>query len=374
MRPLATFALAMAAALCGCASSTAPGAVGVGRPQLLTAGADAARRRGRSFLCGAGRPCRKRRKAQQRRRLDLARARRGGAAGAPSGRVSARRRALALGGQRLRCRRAQCLLHAGRQDRRVLGPGAPARPERRRAGRRARPRDRPRAARAHAREDFAAAARRRHGAVDRRVRRRGRHGAERRCRSGLAIPRRAAVLAPHGVGSRPDRPRADGARRLRPARRVGRVEEAGGDARVGPGDGALEHAPAPMHGASPTSTRRLPKVLPLYEAYHETHEGGQERGGLSASADGAAAATLLMPARAASKANVEPSGNAAPPPPRIGQDSLQVERLARAASCSAQPVGVLVEKGPGFETYTVSCSAARTLSFRCEFGNCRSDR
>lgn len=56
---------------------------------------------------------------------------------------------------------------------------------------------------------------------------------------------------------------------------------------------------------------------------------------------------------------------------RTGQDSYSAERLAKAASCHAQPVAQLVAKGPGFETYTVACMGGDALAVRCEFGNCR---
>lgn len=72
-----------------------------------------------------------------------------------------------------------------------------------------------------------------------------------------------------------------------------------------------------------------------------------------------------------------PPGPVAPPPapfvpPRAtGVDTFNAERLARAQSCSAQPLATLVAKGPGFETYSVPCANGDALAVRCEFGNCR---
>ncbi len=55
----------------------------------------------------------------------------------------------------------------------------------------------------------------------------------------------------------------------------------------------------------------------------------------------------------------------------VGVDGFSAQQLARAQSCSAQPVAALAAKGPGFETYTVACDSGDALAIRCEFGNCR---
>lgn len=62
---------------------------------------------------------------------------------------------------------------------------------------------------------------------------------------------------------------------------------------------------------------------------------------------------------------------AAPKAPEIGQSSRQVERLAKEASCSSDAAGILLAKGPGYETYSVACTNGDVLMFRCEFQNCR---
>lgn len=62
---------------------------------------------------------------------------------------------------------------------------------------------------------------------------------------------------------------------------------------------------------------------------------------------------------------------AAPKAALTGQDSFQVQNMVRGSKCSADPLAALTAKGPGFETYTVSCDNGDAMSFRCEFGNCR---
>lgn len=57
-----------------------------------------------------------------------------------------------------------------------------------------------------------------------------------------------------------------------------------------------------------------------------------------------------------------------------GQESYQVQRMARDLSCHTDPSPVLTGKGPGFEAYSVSCSNGDALMVRCEFGNCRTLR
>jgi hypothetical protein len=56
---------------------------------------------------------------------------------------------------------------------------------------------------------------------------------------------------------------------------------------------------------------------------------------------------------------------------KVGQDSYTVERLAKQQSCGADAMSELIDKGPGFERYAVSCGSGVKLSYRCEFGNCK---
>ena len=61
----------------------------------------------------------------------------------------------------------------------------------------------------------------------------------------------------------------------------------------------------------------------------------------------------------------------APKGPAIGQESRQVERMAKEASCSGEAPGILLAKGPGYETYSVACANGDVAMYRCEFRNCR---
>lgn len=54
-----------------------------------------------------------------------------------------------------------------------------------------------------------------------------------------------------------------------------------------------------------------------------------------------------------------------------GREVKQAEDLAKRSSCDPTDRTTLTGSGPGFETYTVSCSAGDVLSIRCEYGNCR---
>jgi predicted Zn-dependent protease len=55
----------------------------------------------------------------------------------------------------------------------------------------------------------------------------------------------------------------------------------------------------------------------------------------------------------------------------VGQESYTVERMARSEGCHSTPRAVLTAKGAGFETYTVACSSGEVWSVRCDFGQCR---
>jgi predicted Zn-dependent protease len=52
-----------------------------------------------------------------------------------------------------------------------------------------------------------------------------------------------------------------------------------------------------------------------------------------------------------------------------GQDEYQVRKAARAVGC-ANAAPVLLEKGAGSEIYSVACESGKELRFVCEFGNC----
>jgi hypothetical protein len=53
-----------------------------------------------------------------------------------------------------------------------------------------------------------------------------------------------------------------------------------------------------------------------------------------------------------------------------GADTYNAEHTAKSQACTT-PSASLVEKGAGFEAYSVACSGGEVLAIRCEFGNCR---
>jgi len=54
----------------------------------------------------------------------------------------------------------------------------------------------------------------------------------------------------------------------------------------------------------------------------------------------------------------------------LGKDSFQIERSLAGHVCTDAPLALLIDKGPGFESYEVVCKAGPPLRFRCEYGNC----
>jgi predicted Zn-dependent protease len=122
----------------------------------------------------------------------------------------------------------------------------------------------------------------------------------------------------------------------------------------------------------------IPKVLSVYEAAVARRAGSTV---MTASASGRATSatpTTTVPAIAetpqtpsASLTSSLVASKSSRVPARIGEESYQVERMPEAKTCNAAPVAKLTAKGPGFETYVVSCSNGDALSIRCEFGNCR---
>jgi hypothetical protein len=59
----------------------------------------------------------------------------------------------------------------------------------------------------------------------------------------------------------------------------------------------------------------------------------------------------------------------------LGELHYQVEseHLARARGCDIAPIARLLEKGPGYETYTVPCGNAQMMVIRCDFSYCRAN-
>lgn len=73
----------------------------------------------------------------------------------------------------------------------------------------------------------------------------------------------------------------------------------------------------------------------------------------------------------ASTPQQEASPSKPAPGAQIGPDSFQIERTSEARNCAPQPRAVMTGQGPGFSTYTVSCSSGDMQIWRCEFGSCR---
>lgn len=107
----------------------------------------------------------------------------------------------------------------------------------------------------------------------------------------------------------------------------------------------------------------VPKVLALYNAGSSTQavagSGPIQVAAIQGSPDSKAKAPLV-PATSA----------IAPVALRIGQDSFNVERLAMSKSCTPGTIAYVTDKGPGYESYTMNCGAV-VLAYRCDFGNCR---
>ena len=67
-----------------------------------------------------------------------------------------------------------------------------------------------------------------------------------------------------------------------------------------------------------------------------------------------------------------------PAPPKsvgisgTGQDAFQALRLAKELACTTSAQPLLTAKGPGAESYSVTCSNGQVLSIQCSFGTCQS--
>lgn len=70
-----------------------------------------------------------------------------------------------------------------------------------------------------------------------------------------------------------------------------------------------------------------------------------------------------------------PAQQLAPKPVAVsgkGQDGFQALRLAKELACTSDASPVLTAKGPGVESYRVTCASGQVLSIRCSFGTCQS--
>jgi hypothetical protein len=66
-----------------------------------------------------------------------------------------------------------------------------------------------------------------------------------------------------------------------------------------------------------------------------------------------------------------------PPMEKVSNDvgelryQIETEHLAKDNSCERDPTARLLERGPGYETYTVPCGTAQMMVIRCDFSYCR---
>jgi hypothetical protein len=51
--------------------------------------------------------------------------------------------------------------------------------------------------------------------------------------------------------------------------------------------------------------------------------------------------------------------------------AVESEHIAKDASCASEPVAQLLEKGPGYETYSIPCGETKVMLIKCEFSYCR---
>jgi Zn-dependent protease with chaperone function len=69
-------------------------------------------------------------------------------------------------------------------------------------------------------------------------------------------------------------------------------------------------------------------------------------------------------------ATPRPGAGAAGARPLQGKDGYQVERLARHSACRTEASARLTEAGAGYEVYEIECDGKERRIYRCEFGNC----
>jgi hypothetical protein len=60
------------------------------------------------------------------------------------------------------------------------------------------------------------------------------------------------------------------------------------------------------------------------------------------------------------------------PPGEITELHYEVEseHVAKDAGCASEPAARLLDKGPGYETYTIACANAQMMVIRCDFSYC----
>jgi len=113
----------------------------------------------------------------------------------------------------------------------------------------------------------------------------------------------------------------------------------------------------------------IPKVESLYAAAPVKRQPAVAETRVAAAVPPApsAAAPLAQPPGGSSSLVAAGAGK----PVGEGQEVFTVEKMARNEKCNANPKAVLTAKGSGFETYTVACASGEVWSVRCDFGQCR---
>jgi predicted Zn-dependent protease len=99
-----------------------------------------------------------------------------------------------------------------------------------------------------------------------------------------------------------------------------------------------------------------PRVMSVYRP--------RAAGAGPAGADADAVETLTIRSAAAAREPAQPALRL-----KDGQDEYQVRKAAQAAACPSA-TAVLVAKGAGSESYRVTCDNGKEMRFVCEFGNC----
>ena len=82
----------------------------------------------------------------------------------------------------------------------------------------------------------------------------------------------------------------------------------------------------------------------------------------------ATAPALVAPS--AGVATARPQPQVAESRPVQGKDGYQVERLARNSACGTDASARLTDSGAGYEVYEIECAGNERRTYRCEFGNC----
>lgn len=122
----------------------------------------------------------------------------------------------------------------------------------------------------------------------------------------------------------------------------------------------------------------VPKVAPLYASVAVPSSAGASQMAAAAPVPNvAAAASPAMNSRAVQvsvEATALVAGLTATTPRRVGQSSYEIERMGREKRCDAGARAWLVSQEPGIEHYTYQCNAQETWTLKCEYRQCSISR